>query len=154
MLLLNAHAHNGVVCVHHALEADPALVTAHAAAAGRARRVAAAHAARVTLRAAAGPLAAGATGAGTRAPMDIVTLHGALHDWRVVHAHAGAHSAALEAHGIQVVVATALVVNTTGNLRRRWRLGTNGGSLRLLFLSVSGASRLEFDVTWQGKRTW
>lgn len=149
-LLLNAHAHDGIVRVHHALEADSALVTAQAATAGRARRVAAAHAARVALRAAARPVAAGAAGTGTRAPLDIIALHGALHDGRVVHTHAGADGAPLEAHRVQVVIAAALVINTARNFCCRWRLRTSDSSLRLLVMSVSGATCLELAGVSQG----
>lgn len=62
-----------------------------------------------------------AVATGSRAPGCGIPLHRALHYGRVVDTHPGADGAALEAHGVKVVLAAAFIIDTTGNLcGARW----------------------------------
>lgn len=125
MYLLDAHPHNAVVRINHALEADASL-TAEAArggSGGACARQIARGAAGLAGGTAAGFIAAVATGTGARGPGLDIALEGTLHDGRVVDAHAGADGAALEAEGVEVVFAAALAVDAAGDVG-------GGGQLR------------------------
>ena len=117
LLLLNAHAHNGIVGIHHALEPNSAFAVDSVARAGLVSR-GTAHASRFALGAATSSfVAAGALWPRARGPSNIVALHWALNDWRVVSAKTRAHSSTFEADGVEIIIATALCVDAPSNFR-------------------------------------
>src|SRR3569833_1610619 len=117
--LFNTQPRNPVVRIYHTLVPHAALVTVHpprTAAVPVGPSALAGPLAPVLARRAAPAGAVPAVAARPGTPGGHVALQGGLHDGAVVHAHAGAHGASLEADGVEVVVAAALAVDAARDL--------------------------------------
>jgi hypothetical protein len=90
---LNAHLHQAIISIHHALKPNPL---------HRSIRT---------------PLARLSVTRWPATPRRDISLHRALHHGAIVHTHAWTDCSALEARGVEVVVSSALVVDLAGNLR-------------------------------------
>lgn len=156
---LDAQFRDAVVRVDHALEPNTALITAPAGSTLRVvpTSVSAASAATSTSAAATAAtglatiLAWGATHRGRlvgnvaayasrpRPPRNHVSLQRALHDGRVVNAHAGADGPALDANGVEVVVSPPLAVDAPRDFRGA-RRAREVGYVHRIHATSSGAS--------------
>lgn len=114
-LLLDAHSHDSVIGINHALKSYSSLAILPPGSSSRhIGRCAAAHTPRVTLSAT--PPLVAPSAAGTRTPWNGVALHGTLQNWRVVGAHARAHCSSFKAKWVKIVISTSLVVDTPCDL--------------------------------------
>ena len=99
--LFNAHPHQPIVSINHALKTNPfqrSSIRAHLARLPIARR--------------------------PTAPRGNIPLHWALHHGTVVHTHTGTNCSTLEARRVKIVISPSFVVDFSGNfcssrLRRR-----------------------------------
>ena len=109
----DAHTHEAVVSIDHALKSNPAfgttdwpsaIVSARTSVVARGRR----------------GLISAVIAAWPRTPRCHIPLHGALHDGRIMNTHTRAYCSSLEAHRVEIIISPPFVVNAPRDLRCRW----------------------------------